>query len=154
MCYSSSSASHSGVYNTVKRLSTVVYWKGMWKDVCEFVRTYSTCQRYKPENRATPGLLQPLPIPRGVFTDISMDFIEGLPKSGGKSTIMVVVDRLTKYGHFMLLPHPYSAKMVAQVFIDHVYKLHGLPNTITSDRDSVFTSSFWKEFFKLQGAAL
>ena len=126
----------------------------MWKDVREFVRTWSTCQRYKLENRATPGLLQPLPMPVGVFTNITTDFIEGLPKSGGKSVIMVVVDRLTKYGHFMLLPHLYSAKTVAQLFLDHDYKLHGLPDTITSDRDSIFTSYFWKEFFKLQGVAL
>ena len=151
--HASSSTGHSGVY-TVKRLAAVVYWKGMWKDVREFVRTCSTCQCYKPENRPTLGLLQPLPMPAGVFTNITMDFIGGLPKSGGKSAIMVVVDHLTKYGNFMLLPHPYSAKTVAQLFLDHVYKLHGLPNTITSDKDSVFTSSFWKEFFKLQGMEL
>ena len=118
--HSSSSTGHYRVYNTVKRLATVVYWKGMWKDVRKFVRTCSTCQRYKPKNRATPDLLQPLPIPAGVFTDITMDFIKGLPKSSGRSTIMVVVDRLTKYGNFMMLPHPYSAKIMAQLFLDHV----------------------------------
>lgn len=69
-----------------------------------------------------------------------MDFIEGLPKSQGKSLILVVVDRLTKYAHFMALAHPYTTKHVAQVFLDNVYKLHGLPETITSDRDLVFTS--------------
>ncbi|RVW71683.1 Transposon Ty3-I Gag-Pol polyprotein [Vitis vinifera] len=90
----------------------------------------------------------------GVFTDITMDFIEGLPKSNGKTAIFVVVDRLTKYGHFMLLPHPYTAKMVAQVFLDSVYKLHGLPHSITCDRDPIFTSVFWQEFFKLQGVSL
>ncbi|KAL6312566.1 hypothetical protein AAG906_005983 [Vitis piasezkii] len=93
-------------------------------------------------------------IGRGVFTDITMDFIEGLPKSNGKTTIFVVVDRLTKYGHFMLLPHPYTAKMVAQLFLDSVYKLHGLPHSITCDRDPIFTSVFWQEFFKLQGVSL
>ncbi|RVX10301.1 Retrovirus-related Pol polyprotein from transposon 17.6 [Vitis vinifera] len=110
--------------------------------------------RFKPENKPYSGLLQPLPIPEGVFTDITMDFIEGLPKSNGKTTIFVVVDRLTKYGHFMLLPHPYTAKMVAQVFLDSVYKLHGLPHSITCDKDPIFTSVFWQEFFKLQGVSL
>ncbi|RVW78323.1 Retrovirus-related Pol polyprotein from transposon 17.6 [Vitis vinifera] len=110
--------------------------------------------RFKPENKPYSGLLQPLPIPEGVFTDITMDFIEGLPKSNGKTAIFVVVDRLTKYGHFMLLPHPYTAKMVAQVFLDSVYKLHGLPHSITCDRDPIFTSVFWQEFFKLQGVSL
>ncbi|RVW67108.1 Retrovirus-related Pol polyprotein from transposon 17.6 [Vitis vinifera] len=71
-----------------------------------------------------------------------------------KTAIFVVVDRLTKYGHFMLLPHPYTAKMVAQVFLDSVYKLHGLPHSITCDRDPIFTSVFWQEFFKLQGVSL
>ena len=67
---------------------------------------------------------------------------------------MVVVDRLTKYAHFMDLKHPYTAAMVAQTFIDHVFKLHGLPHTIVSDRDPVFTSKFWRELFKIQGIDL
>lgn len=72
-----------------------------------------------------------------------MDFIEGLTKFGGYATILVVVDRLTKYRHFLSLTHPYSTKQVARVFLDHVYKLHGLPTTIVSDRDKAFTSLFW-----------
>nr|GEX84385.1 hypothetical protein [Tanacetum cinerariifolium] len=71
----------------------------------------------------------------------------------GKDTIFVVVDRLTKYAHFMVLGHPFSAKDVAQVFLDNIYKLHGCPNSIISDRDSIFLSSFWTEFLKLQGVS-
>lgn len=102
----------------------------------------------------SPSLLQPLPIPEKVWNEISMDFIEGLPKSQGKTTIFVVVDRLTKYAHFMVLTHPYTAKDVAQLFLDNIYKLHGLPVSIVSDRDAVFTSTFWQELFKLQGCQL
>nr|CAN62821.1 hypothetical protein VITISV_013041 [Vitis vinifera] len=116
--HDSPTGGHSGVYVTTKRISVVVYWKGLRKFVREYVRNCSVCQRFKPENKPYSGLLQPLPVPEGVFTDITMDFIEGLPKSNGKMTIFVVVDRLTKYGHFMLLPHPYTTKMVAQVFLD------------------------------------
>lgn len=118
------------------------------------MKACSICQRAKSENVASPGLLSPLPTPKRVFTDISMDFIVGLPKSQGKEAIFVVVDRLTKYEHFITLNHPYSTTQVAEVFMDSVYKLHGCPSTIVSDRDSVFLSHFWQAFFKLQGVQL
>jgi hypothetical protein len=76
------------------------------------------------------GELQPLPIPPVVWTDISMDFIVGLPKFGNKSIIMVVVDHLSKYAHFCALQHPFKASMVTQVFMDNIFKLHGMPQSI------------------------
>jgi len=81
--------------------------------------------------------------------DLSMDFIEGLPKSNGYDVILVVVDRLTKYAHFVAIKHPYTTADIAQVFMDRIVKLHGLPQSIVSDRDTVFVSTFWKELFKL-----
>ena len=78
-----------------------------------------------------------------------MDFIEDLPKSDGYSVILVVVDRLTKYAHFIPVKHPYTASTIAQAFLDNVVKLHGLPNSIVSDRDTVFVSHFWTQLFKL-----
>ena len=95
------------------------------------MRAWSICQQNKHENVATPGLLQPLLIPHAPFIDISMDFINGLPKSEGKDVIMVVVDRFNKYAHFMSLSHPYSAPTVAKIFMDNVYKLHGLPASVS-----------------------
>jgi hypothetical protein len=83
-----------------------------------------------------------------------MDFIEGLPKSEGRDTIMVIVDRFTKYGHFITLAHPFTAQDVAKFFLDHIYKFHGLPATILIDRDKVFISLFWKELFKHLGVKL
>ena len=78
-----------------------------------------------------------------------MDFIERLPKSSGKQIIFVVVDRLSKYVHFMPLSHPYTTLDVAQLFLDNVYMLHGLPNSIVSDREKVLTSTFWQSLFFL-----
>ncbi len=84
----------------------------------------------------------------------SMDFIIGVPKSGNKSVIMVVVNRLSKYAHFCALPHPFTPTLVAQSFMDQIFKLHGMPTSIVSDRDPIFTSNFWQELFKLQGTQL
>ncbi|GKE22498.1 retrotransposable element Tf2 [Tanacetum coccineum] len=78
-----------------------------------------------------------------------MDFIDGLPMSKGRTVIMVIVDRLSKYSHFVPLTHPYTAIQVAQSFLDIIYRLHGLPKIIVSDRDAVFMSRFWKELFSL-----
>ena len=83
-----------------------------------------------------------------------MDFVEGLPKSEGKEVIFVVVDKFSKYAHFMAIPHPYTACSIARVFLDNVYKLHGFPATIVSDRDTVFLSLIWKEVFARQGVKL
>lgn len=83
-----------------------------------------------------------------------MDFIEGLPASQGKSVIWVVVDRLTKYSHFIALSHPYTAKSLALIYMQQVFRLHGLPHSIVSDRDTLFTSQFWKQLFKAMGTSL
>jgi hypothetical protein len=80
-----------------------------------------------------------------------MDFIEGLPKSKGFEVIMVVVDRLTKFAHFVPLKHPFTAAQVAQVLWDNVIKLHGVPLTIVLDRDKIFTSSVWCDMLSTNG---
>ena len=147
--HTSAVGGHSRVQATPKRIGTYFYWKGMRKLVKETVRTCDVCQRNKADLSSYPGLLQPLPIPTKIWQDISMDFIDSLPVSQGKSTILVVVDRLSKYAHFIPVTHPYTAKSIAQLFLDNIYKLHGLPETIVSDRDKVFMSLFWQSLFKM-----
>jgi hypothetical protein len=93
-------------------------------------------------------------VPQQAWQSISLDFIEGLPRSNTYDTVLVVVDRLTKYGHFIPLHHPFTALKVAQRFMDTVYRLHGMPESIVSDRDRVFTSTLWKELFRLSDTQL
>jgi hypothetical protein len=147
-------AGHSGFTKTYDRVKRSFFWDGMKQDIRKFMAECEVCQHNKGETVKSPGTLQPLPIPPDIWKDISMDFITGLPKSRNKSVIMVVVDRLSKYAHFCALHHPFTASTVAQIFMDQVFKLHGMPNSIVSDRDPTFTSNFWQELFKLQGTQL
>lgn len=93
-------------------------------------------------------------MPNRVWADISMDFIEGLPKVAHKSIILTIVDRFSKYAHFITLSHPFTAQSVAQVFFDNIVHLHGFPKSIVSDRDKIFTSHFWKDLFRLASVKL
>jgi hypothetical protein len=113
------------------------------------VQSCDVCQRHKTEHLHPAGLLQPLPIPSQVWSDIAMNFVEALPKVGGKSVILTVVDRFSKMAHFIPLSHSYSATSVAKAFFDGTVRLHGLPCSIVSDRDPFFTSRFWAELFQL-----
>ncbi|GKC42238.1 ty3-gypsy retrotransposon protein [Tanacetum coccineum] len=105
-------------------------------------------------NHKPYGLLQPLLTPSQPWHDISMDFITQLPPSKGKVCIWVIVDRLSKYAHFLPLSPNYTAITLASIFMHEIYRLHGLPKTIVSDRDPLFLSRFWKELFKLMGTKL
>ncbi|KAK9057995.1 hypothetical protein SSX86_022835 [Deinandra increscens subsp. villosa] len=145
---------HGGFLKTYKRLSSRYYWPKMKQDVREFVQQCVICQQQKYQTLAPAGLLQPLPIPDQIWEDVSMDFIVGLPPSSRFDTILVVVDRLSKYAHFICLSHPYTAKGVASVFCKEIVRLHGFPRSIVSDRDVVFLSNFWQELFRLSQTKL
>jgi hypothetical protein len=89
--------------------------------------------RNKSEHLHPVGLLLPLPVPQAVWTDIGLDFVEALPRVGGKSVILTMVDRFNKYCHFIPLAHPYSAEFVAQTFFSEIVRLHGIPQSMVSD---------------------
>ncbi|OMO96556.1 reverse transcriptase [Corchorus capsularis] len=122
---------HAGISKTYSRLAAIFFWPQMRKSVHTFVQSCQICQQ-----------------------DISMDFITSLPPSNGKTTIWVIVDRLSKYAHFIALPSSVTAASLAELFSKEICKLHGVPRSIVSDRDSLFLSQFWKELFKLQDTSL
>ena len=105
---------HSGQRGCWQRLKTLFYWPNMKQDVVQYIQACDICQRYKSEHVSYPGLLQPLPIPHLAWTHLTMDFIEALPDSQGYNTVLVVIDRLSKVGHFLALTHPFTAKQVSQ----------------------------------------
>jgi hypothetical protein len=145
---------HSGFPVTYQRIHCLFAWPKMKDNIKLHVQTCTVCQQSKPECINYPGLLQPLPIFDGAWTTVTMDFIEGLPASGTANCIMVVVDKFTCYAHFIPLRHPFTAARVATAYLDHVFKLHGLPKVMISDRDPIFTSKFWQALFTQLGSEL
>ncbi|KAA8537164.1 hypothetical protein F0562_029610 [Nyssa sinensis] len=122
--HDSPSGGYSRVLRTYKRLAQQFYWPSMHKAIQKYVASCTVFHRNKTQTLSLVGLLQLLPIPCQVWDDITMDFIDGLPPSNGKSTIFVVVDRLSKSAHFLAFSHPYTAKMVVKKFVEGIVKLH------------------------------
>jgi transposase InsO family protein len=146
---------HLGMDKTMERLARVAFWPHMERDVRHYVRTCDSCQRCKPSNLKPPGLLRPLPIPTQNWECIAMDFIVRMPlTASGHDAVFTVVDRLTKMAHFIPTTTNVTAETAAKQFFAGVVRLHGLPKSIVSDRDSKFTSAFWKALFKLCGTSL
>lgn len=145
---------HSGSTATYQQVKNLFAWPQLKQTVDDFVRQCSVCQQAKSEHTKLPGLLEPLQAPTEAWQLITMDFIEGLPKSNGFDSILVVVDKFSKYSHFLPLKHPFTALQVAQSFFDNVYKLHGMPGAIVSDRDPIFTSQFWQHLIRLSDTRL
>ena len=143
--HNSALGGHSGFPVTYRRLKTTFAWPGMKQQVKEFVQSCLICQQAKPDKAKYPGLLLPLPIPSHAWHTVSLDFITSLPQSGRSNCILVVVDKFSKYAHFIPLTHPFTAPSVAKVYLSEVYRLHGLPVAMISDRDPIFTSRLWQE---------
>jgi hypothetical protein len=102
----------------------------------------------KVEHQHPADLLQPLPIPEWKWETISLDFITGLPKTQKQNdSIMVVIDKLSKSAHFIPVKSTYKAINIAEIFMKEIFRLHGIPKMVISDRDVKFTSTFWKELF-------
>ena len=147
--HSIASSGHLGEKKTRQSLSRNYFWKSLRKDVYHYVKGCRVCQQTKARNTKPYGLLQPIEPPSSKWSIITMDFIGPLPMTkNGSVHILNVVDKLSKMLRVIPLPENYDAILVAQKFIEHVYRNHGLPEKIISDRDSIFMSKFWKALFK------
>ena len=124
----------------------------MGEDVQAYVKSCPDCQMDKTKRKKVAGLLQPLPIPKRPWENISMDFITRFPKVRDFKSVFVVVDRFSKYAVFIPAPDACLVEEVAKLFFSNVVKHFGLPWDIVSDRDTRFIGKFWVELFKLLGS--
>jgi hypothetical protein len=146
---------HPGNTKMYRDLHKNYWWKGMKKDIEQYVEQCLMCQQVKAEHQRPAGPLQPLPIPEWKWECISMDFMSGLPRaSSGQDAIWVIVDRLTKTAHFLPIKMTYSMDRLAELYIKEIVRLHGIPVSMVSDRDPRFTSRFWWSLQEALGTKL
>uniref|UniRef100_A0A3P8ZAS7 Gypsy retrotransposon integrase-like protein 1 n=1 Tax=Esox lucius TaxID=8010 RepID=A0A3P8ZAS7_ESOLU len=130
------------------------WWPSMGKDTRQYVAACPTCSRNKGSNRPSAGLLRPLPTPRRPWSHLALDFVTGLPASEGNTVILTVVDRFSKFTHFLPLPKLPTAKETASLLVREVFRVHGLPCDVVSDRGPQFASAVWKAFCTAIGATV
>ena len=143
---------HPGQERTQHAIERTFWWPCLARDVADYVRTCDSCQCNKPRNTLPGGTLQPLPIPAEKWESICMDFIVHLPKTPrGHDAIAVFVDRLTKMVHLAPTTSDVNAEGTAKLYLDHVVRLHGLANTIITDRGATYNNRFWQALQSLLG---
>lgn len=148
--HSSKLMCHPGVRRSLAVIRQCFWWPAMAEDNRRFMGACKVCAQNKSSNQPFIGLLHPLPIPSRPWSHIALDFVTGLPPSSGNTVILTMVDRFSKAVHFIPLLKLPSARETA---IDHVFRIHGLPEDVVSDRGPQFVSHFWKEFCRLIGAS-
>jgi len=154
-CHDTTLAGHLGRDKTIEQVKRRFYWPKMDDDIEAYVTSCDACQRNKPSHQATMGLMQPLPIPDRPWQQVSMDLITQLPRSqSGNDAIVVFVDKLTKMVHYAATKTTVTAPQLADIFMREVVRLHGVPESILSDRDPRFTANFWNALWKLLGTKL
>jgi hypothetical protein len=142
-------AGHPGYPKTAAAVKIHYFWSSMKKDIYEYITICMEYQKVKSEHIHLAGLLQPLPILEWKWEVMTMDFITVLPRTDKQhDSIMVVVDKLMKDAHFILLKTTNKETYVDDIFMKEVARLHGIPKTIVSDKDPKFTSNLWKGLFK------
>ncbi|EJD38758.1 DNA/RNA polymerase [Auricularia subglabra TFB-10046 SS5] len=149
---------HLSAHKTLLYVRSIFWWKNMVKDVREFCRTCSTCALNRSNTQAPMGKLKTLPVPTRPWQSIGIDFVgpllDSMTRTGRFNMLCVIIDHLSSMVHLVPTRTTYTAKDMAEVIFEHVYKLHGLPERIVSDRDTLFTSVFWRNLHDLIGVEL
>jgi hypothetical protein len=147
-------AGHFGHDKTFAKLSESYFWPGMRSEVKRFVDRCRIFQHSKGRKQNT-GFYQPFPIPEKSWDEISMDFVLGLSRTQrGVDSIFVVVDRFSKMAYFIPCQKTSDATHIANLFFKEIVRLHGLPKSIVSDRDTTFIGNFWRKLWKKIGTNL
>ena len=154
-CHDVPTSGHLGKDKTIEQVKRRFYWPRMDVEIQKYVTSCESCQKNKPSQQRKMGLLQPLPIPERPWQSVSVDLITQLPRSkNGYDCIVVFVDRLTKMVHYVPCQTNVSAPQLAVLFMREVCRLHGVPDSILSDRDPRFTAHFWRSLWEQLGTTL
>ncbi|GJU20136.1 putative reverse transcriptase domain-containing protein [Tanacetum coccineum] len=146
---------HPGSDKMYQDLKKLYWWPNMKAEIATYVSKCLTCAKVKAEHQKPSGLLQQPEIPEWKWEKITMDFVSGLPRTpSGYDSIWVIVDRLTKSAHFLPMKKTDSIEKLAQLYLKEIVCKHGVPTSIISDRDSLFTSRFWKSLQEAMGTQL
>ena len=151
LCHDSPLGGHMGIHKTFQRVSKEFWWPGMRKDCKAYVESCHVCERAKAAHMKPAGLLHPLPVPPRPWHSVAMDFIVDLPTVQGKNSILVIVDRFSKMGHFIACTKDITSVQLADLFFYHVIRLHGIPNNLVTDCGSVFISQFFSALLTTYG---
>lgn len=151
--HSSKIACHPGTHRTLELLRQRFWWPSVSTDTREFVAACSLCARGKASHQPPAGPLHPLPVPHRPWSHIAVDFVTGLPPSQGNTVILTIVDRFSKGVHYIPLPKLPSAFETAELLVNQVFRLHGIPADIVSDRGPQFSSQVWRAFCRALGAS-
>ena len=138
---------HMGVHQIVNHMKRAFRWKDLWGDVKQYMQSYLVYQLTKIDHRKKGGLLQPIPLPKRKWQQITTDLVTDVLESEEMTAIALFVDRLTKMVHFVHCSKNITAQQYARLFIDHVFKLHRILEMITSDHNPRLLSKFWDEIF-------
>src|SRR6266516_3232293 len=146
---------HPGSTKMYQDLRQRFWWTRMKREIAQYIASCDFCRRVKAEHQRPAGTLQPISIPEWKWDHVEMDFVTGFPKSqNGNDAILVIIDRLSKFAHFLAVKETITASQLATLYMSRIVSLHGIPLVISSDRGSLYTSRFWASFQESMGTHL